>query len=48
MDTKQVVGKIIDDNHTDESGYYTGYCQCPCKKCRDGKRHCQGLICRGD
>jgi len=32
----------------DEKGYYTGYCQCNCKKCLEGKEHCQGLICRGD
>jgi hypothetical protein len=33
---------------TDDSGYYNGYCQCNCPKCREGKRHCQGLVCRGD
>jgi len=33
---------------TDETGYYTGYCQCNCPACRKGKRHCQGLVCKGD
>ena len=32
----------------DETGYYTGYCQCSCKACLEGKKHCQGLVCRGD
>jgi hypothetical protein len=32
----------------DKAGYYTGYCQCPCKECTEGSRHCQGLVCRGD
>lgn len=32
----------------DESGYYTGYCQCNCSACREGTRHCQGLVCKGD
>jgi hypothetical protein len=35
-------------NVTDDSGYYSGYCQCSCKKCMEGKRHCQGTICKGD
>ena len=43
------VGKILGEKkHTDSTGYYTGYCQCPCEDCREGKKHCQGLICRGD
>lgn len=32
----------------DKAGYYTGYCQCPCDKCTEGTRHCQGMICKGD
>jgi hypothetical protein len=32
----------------DETGYYTGYCQCSCPACTEGKKHCQGLVCKGD
>ncbi len=52
-DGSPIVEKILAGQHkgqnlSDEAGYYTGYCQCNCKKCREGKRHCQGLVCRGD
>ena len=32
----------------DKTGYYAGYCQCPCAKCMKGDKHCQSLACRGD
>lgn len=38
----------VEKSQVDSKGYYTGYCQCSCKSCQDGKQHCQGLICRGD
>ena len=36
--------------YTDDSGYYTGYCQCNCDACKytDEGKHCQGTICKGD
>ena len=32
----------------DKSRYYASYCQCPCKACSEGKKHCKGAICMGD
>ena len=35
-------------NNLDTIGYYTGYCQCSCDRCKKDVKHCQGLVCRGD
>lgn len=47
----KIVNDMIGKNKEkfeDDIGYYTGYCQCNCPACKNGKKHCQGLICRGD